>query len=248
MFFTLSVRVYVDILVFISDIDFRYFVILMWYYCTIANNLNALAFSVYDSDGNGVLSPSEANLMLQQIYGKYYFNDDNVIILSNKMKELGRDGVTKLFFVEFCKRNPAVLEPAKNNIDLLIRHSLGAKKWQRLSEHRKRMTKDKFKNILDIIVMIQEKAGDDSDLFNVRHEVAHRAIKEKKRLKKKYSQEYLDKNKKKLNGLDTASDVMLIMDEDTDQSLNDSPGGSPSMKKRTKKSPSKSCLVVPTAT
>lgn len=38
--------------------------------CT--NILALFVFSVYDTDGNGVLDAKEGNIMNQEIYGKYY--------------------------------------------------------------------------------------------------------------------------------------------------------------------------------
>lgn len=258
--------------VYAVDMDFRHFVVLMWYYCTVSNNLHALAFSIYDVDGNGILDAQEAEIMLRHIYGKYFESSDSAHVLTRKIGELGRDGVTKLLFIEFCKRNPQVLEPAQKNINLLIKSSLGAKRWLRMSEHRKLLTKDKFVTIWDLIVKIQEKAGDDSDLFNVREAVAHRAVKEKKRLKKKYSQEYLEREDAKNRNRDfrnslsrgdsllsrsgsgdgspgkgaRASDVVMIMDDINEPAKSSS---SPVVAKRKggSKSPSKKNMVVPTA-
>jgi hypothetical protein len=62
-------------------------------------------------DGNGMLNAEEADKMLRQIYGKYFEGSQNAQKLTKKVTELGRDGVAKLFFIEFCKRNPEVLEP-----------------------------------------------------------------------------------------------------------------------------------------
>ena len=246
----------------------------MWYYCTVTNNLHTLIFTVYDMDGNGMLNAEEADKMLRQIYGKYFEGSQNAQKLTKKVTELGRDGVAKLFFIEFCKRNPEVLEPAQKNISLLIKGSLGKKRWQRMSEHRKYLTKDKFMTIWDLIVKIQEKAGDDSDLFNVRVAVAERAVKEKKRLKKKYSSEYLQresaKNRSKSSSSSSLSDcdvggnegssspvrsaneadVVMIMDDMDPGQSSSSPSvrsESPIITKRKSatRSPSKKSMVVP---
>jgi hypothetical protein len=255
--------------------DFRHFVILMWYYCTITNNLHTLAFSVYDVDGNGMLNATEANEMLLQIYGKYFVGNTDAQMLTKKVTELGRDGVTKLFFIEFCKRNPEILQPAEKNINLLIRGSLGTNRWLRISEHRKILTKDKFVTIWELIAKIQEKAGDDSDLFNVSGAVAERKAKEKKRLKKMYSREYLYREGLKgggssgsFNGSSGGSgragpeeeeeEVVVIMDEapaapstppsSSSSSSSSSPALSPAKKKKkTKRSPSKRNVVVPSS-
>lgn len=209
-------------------INFLEFVMLVWYYCTIGTNLHYLAFYVYDVDGNEVLEASEADQMLTQIYGKYYATDPNSQLLTRKVKELGKEGLSKLIFVEFCKRNKDILSPAYKYIGFLMKYTLGSSKWMRMVEHRKLLTRDKFFSVLDLIVRVQDKAGDDSDLFNIGPAIARRDAREKKRLRRHYSKQYL-------KSIGSSDDI-------TDDDLEKSPAQDSSTKKKKVRSPRSSSV------
>ena len=100
------------------------------------------------------------------------------------MQELGRDGVARLFFNEFCKGHPEVLQPAWDNIGLIKRHTLGVSRWTRMTEYRKTFTRDKFIDIFRFIQLLQEKCGDRNDTFGVVKKINRQDIMNKKFVKK----------------------------------------------------------------
>lgn len=169
-------------------INFRDFVVLIWFFCTIENNLALFVFSVYDTDGNGLLDPEEANVMNQDIYGKYYARSKEGQRLNAKMQELGKGGVARLFFKEFCRgKNSNLLKPAVNNINSIIKHTLGKTRWTRMSEYRKRLTRDRFMDVFEVIAMMQQECGDMSDSFNIDHIMQKRESSKKRRFIKAYT-------------------------------------------------------------
>ena len=83
------------------------------------------------------------------------------------MQELGKGGVAKLFFQEYCRKHPSVLKPAVDNINLIKRYTIGHSRWTRMTEHRKLLTRDKFYDIYRCIKFIQDKCGDQNDLYRI---------------------------------------------------------------------------------
>jgi hypothetical protein len=92
------------------------------------------------------------------------------------MQELGRDGVAKLFFKEFCKGHPELLKPAEDNINLIKRYTLGHRRWLRMQEYRKALTRDKFTDILTFVKLVQDKCRDMEDLYGVEKRIKRKAI------------------------------------------------------------------------
>jgi len=162
-------------------VNFSEFVMLCWFFCTIGNNLALFVFSVYDADGNGLLDAREGNIMNQEIYGKYYASSRDGQKLNAKMQELGREGVAKLFFKEFCKGHPELLKPAEDNISLIKRYTLGHRRWLRMQEFRKTLTRDKFTDIYTFIKTVQDKCGDTEDLFGAEKKLKRKEIMKRKK-------------------------------------------------------------------
>ena len=106
------------------------------------------------------------------------------------MQELGRDGVARLFFLEFCKGHPELLKPAEDNINLIKKYTLGYGRWTRMTEYRKTFTRDKFTHILPFIKFVQEKCGDTNDTYGVVKKLNRQeSLKKKKSMKSLMSDE-----------------------------------------------------------
>jgi hypothetical protein len=102
------------------------------------------------------------------------------------MQALGRDGVAKLFFKEFCTGHPELLKPAWDNINLIKRYTLGFSRWTHMTEYRKVFTRDKFTDIFRFIKFLQEKCGDQNDTFGVVKKLNRQDIMKKRKSVKSY--------------------------------------------------------------
>ena len=104
-----------------------------------------------------------------------------VFRLNARMQELGKEGVARLFFKEYCKGHPALLKPAEDNIDHIKSHTLGHSRWARMTAYRKVLTRDKFIDIFPFIKFIQEKAEDKNDTYGVIKRLNRQVIMRRKR-------------------------------------------------------------------
>jgi Ca2+-binding EF-hand superfamily protein len=59
-----------------GEIDLREFIMALWNYCTLGKStLIIFAFDLYDKDGSGIIDSEELGLMLQEVYGSNYENN-----------------------------------------------------------------------------------------------------------------------------------------------------------------------------
>jgi Ca2+-binding EF-hand superfamily protein len=61
-----------------GHIDLREFILSLWNYCTLTQaSLDIFTFDLYDTDASGILSFSEVENMVKDLYGKNYHHNPN---------------------------------------------------------------------------------------------------------------------------------------------------------------------------
>lgn len=145
------------------------------------------------------------------------------------MQELGREGIARLFFKEYCKGHPELLKPAEDNILRIKSHTLGTARWKRMTAYRKVLTRDKFTDVFHFIKFIQEKAGDKNDTYNVVKRINRQDIMRRKRNAKTSS--YGDDDVQNFDSVDMNS--MSLDDDGSDiaESVSTAPAATKSKKK-----------------
>ena len=69
-----------------DKIDFKEFTVTLWSFLTIGvDSLTAFTFSLYDTNGNGILSGNEIEQMFLSIYGKDYLKNPQVVRYVNRV-------------------------------------------------------------------------------------------------------------------------------------------------------------------
>jgi Ca2+-binding EF-hand superfamily protein len=155
-----------------GEIDFKEFVISMWNYCTMGNSALCLfAFDLYDEDSSGFIDVDEMKGMLQDIYGTNFAQSAMAqkvygIISSGKLMpdhhdKNAPDGITITAFEQFAKTHPALLYPAFSFQHELQRRCLGCSFWERMSQSRLQITREKGTTITQFL-----KAQTNSNAYN----------------------------------------------------------------------------------
>eukprot|EP01031_Cornospumella_fuschlensis_P037493 gene37493-45531_t len=138
-----------------GKIDFREFVLSLWNYCTLGNaTLDVYTFDLYDRDQSGVLSESEVQSMLKDLYGKTFHTNPRATAVMNAMKKSELRGDFDLpKFTKFVRSHQEMLFPAFQ-MQLKIQEKVfGRRFWERCSNRRIEISKGKYASITDIMNM-----------------------------------------------------------------------------------------------
>jgi len=141
-----------------EEINFREFVFIIWNYCTLGTDIALFAFDMYDFDGNQCLDAAEADILLKDIYGKYYVKSKNGQRLNEKIQQHGAHGVQRFYFKEFVVANPAVVAPCFEYQKRIVSRTLGSNEWGRLTQERVILTRGKYASPGEILALSKARA------------------------------------------------------------------------------------------
>ena len=125
-----------------GQIDFREFVASLWNYCTLGPSaLMLFAFDLYDSDSSGNIDKDEMKMMLKEVYGDGFENNDFAQRILAKIDGFEIDGedIDIRRFKEFTKRYPGLLFPCFKMQVHLQQRILGERFWTKVTTKRLKM-------------------------------------------------------------------------------------------------------------
>lgn len=102
-----------------QDLNFRQWVVCVWGYCSLSEpSLVRMAFSTYDTDQNGKLTPDELERFTKELFGhglSYAVPTKLLEFLGKRLGDMRENGTPMPLeeFVEVAKKNTALLLPGK---------------------------------------------------------------------------------------------------------------------------------------
>ena len=105
------------------------------------------------------MDTEETNVMLKDIYGKFYATSDHGKRLNRKIQRLGADGLARQQFEEFAKDNEELLEVPNKYLDQIRTRTLGQERWGKITEVRKKMNENQFMDIYDFLAILNSRTA-----------------------------------------------------------------------------------------
>lgn len=136
-----------------GKVDFREFVLSLWNYCTLGNaTLDIFTFDLYDKDRSGVLSNSEVEQMVIDLYGRNYQQNQKASSVIHELKQIEKHGTFNVGkFAEFAKYHQGMLFPAFQLQYMLQGKILGHSFWSKCSDRRIELSKGKYISLRELM-------------------------------------------------------------------------------------------------
>lgn len=136
-----------------DTLSFRDFVLTLWNFCTLGDDLGLFVFGVYDFDGNKELDHEEATELMTDLHGsaKSGRDFDELTARILRQKKMGSYGVHEHYFKQYCEKHPGFLCPAAMMQASLKKKLIGDKWWDgKASEQRRDFCDGNFESVTSI--------------------------------------------------------------------------------------------------